>query len=567
MGGPDARQGTDFLQRGLALRPGDPNGAAGKLSYANIRDWVLATSVSFTKDPNLAGRKRPEGDLGADVAYTQPGFDDKGWRSLTLPHDWGIEGPFDPKAPGGTGKLPFSGIGWYRKQFTVPAGDQGRRLYLDVDGAMSYANVWLNGQYVGGWPYGYASWRVDLTPYVKFGGENGLAVRLDNPPDSSRWYPGGGLYRNVWLVKTAPVHVGHWGTCVTTPDVSSTAATINLKVTVDNHSKEIASVRVSTQIFALDSDGRATGTAVADIAPLSLQIPPGGSAVAEGTGTVANPKLWGPPPQQRPHRYVAVTTVSQGDKVVDTYETPFGIRTLKFDPDAGFFINGEHILLNGVNNHHDLGALGAAVNYRALQRQLEMLADMGCNAIRTSHNPPAPELLELADKMGFLVMDEAFDVWVRRKTPRDFHLIFPDWYEQDLRAQVRRDRNCPSVILWSIGNEVGEQFTGDSGAAWAKKLSDIVHDEDPTRPTTTAMNVAKATSPFAAAVDVVSLNYQGAGIREHAGPVSGFPSGSAGPIHRRAARRLPPSAAAASTCSPSPKGWAGPSDRIPGKIR
>ncbi|MBN1508216.1 MAG: DUF4982 domain-containing protein [Sedimentisphaerales bacterium] len=500
----------------------DPNGAAGKLSYDNIRDWVLATGVSFTKDPNLANKKRPAGNLGADVAYTQPGFDDRLWRSLTLPHDWGIEGPFDPRAPGGTGKLPFSGIGWYRKHFTVPASDRGRQLYLDVDGAMSYANVWLNGQYVGGWPYGYASWRVDLTPYVKFGGENVIAIRLENPPNSSRWYPGGGIYRNVWLLKTAPVHVGHWGTYLTTPEVSSAAATVRLKVTVDNSSTQVATVRVSTQIFPLDSDGHNSGTVAAGIAPASLEIPPGGSAVAEGEGTVDNPRLWGPPPQQRPNRYVAVTMVSRADEVVDTYETPFGIRTLKSDPDAGFFINGEHVLLNGVCNHHDLGALGTAVNYRALHRQLEMLMDMGCNAIRTSHNLPAPELLDLADKMGFLVMDEAFDVWVRRKTPLDSHLVFPDWGEQDLRAMVRWDRNCPSVIIWSVGNEVGEQFTGDAGAVMAKKLSDIVHEEDPTRPTTTAMNVAKAASPFAAAVDVIGLNYQGAGIRNIPGQFPAF---------------------------------------------
>ncbi len=273
---------------------GDPNGAAGRLSYGNIREWVLPTGVSFTKDPNLAGRKRPASNVGDDVAYTQPGFDDRGWRPLTLPHDWGIEGPFDPKAPGSTGKLPFFGIGWYRKHFTVPAGDQGRQFYLDVDGAMSYANVWLNGRYVGGWPYGYASWRVDLTPYVKFGGENAIAIRLENPSNSSRWYPGDGIYRNVWLVKTSPVHVGHWGTCVTTPDVSSAAATVKLKVTVENSSKQVANARVSTRIFPLDSSGHSTGTVVADIAPLSLQIAPGGSTVAEGAGTIANPRLWGP---------------------------------------------------------------------------------------------------------------------------------------------------------------------------------------------------------------------------------------------------------------------------------
>ena len=278
---------------------GDPNSAAGKLGYTNIRDWVLAIGTSFTKDPNFAHHPRPAGNLGADVAYTQPQFDDQLWRPLTLPHDWAIEGPFDPKAPGGTGKLPFAGIGWYRKHFTVPTGDQGRQLYLDVDGAMSYANIWLNGQYVGGWPYGYASWQVDLTPYVKFGGENVIAIRLENPPNSSRWYPGGGIYRNVWLVKTAPVHVGQWGTCLTTPEISPAAATVNLKVTVDNDSKQSANASVATEIFSLDADGRKTGPAVASIAPVNLQIAPGAKAIAEGACTVAHPKLWGPPPQQR----------------------------------------------------------------------------------------------------------------------------------------------------------------------------------------------------------------------------------------------------------------------------
>jgi beta-galactosidase len=486
-----------------------------------IKQWILPTGNDFIKD---ATRKftRPEGNLGDDIAYVRGNFNDSSWHQVNLPHDWAITGPFNTSGGGGMGRLPSSGVGWYRKQLSIPAEDTGKSIFLDVDGAMSYATVWLNGQLAGGWPYGYASWRVDLTPYVKPGGENELAIRLDNPPNSSRWYPGGGIYRNVWLVKTAPIHVGPWGTYLTTPAVSSTAATIHLKVTVDNNSTQYANVNVSTQIFPLDSTGRRTGAATAEIAPVTLRIAPESSALTEGSGTVKNPRLWGPPPQQRPHRYVAVTSVSQRNKVVDTYETPFGIRTLKFDPDRGFFINNEHILLNGVCNHHDLGALGAALNYRALQRQLEMLQEMGCNALRTSHNPPAPELLELADKMGFLVMDEAFDVWVREKTPFDFHLIFPHWHEQDLRAQIRRDRNCPSVILWSIGNEVGEQFTGASGAALAEQLCDIVHDEDPTRPTTSAMNWAQATNPFPAVLDVIGLNYQGAGIRGAPGQYPAF---------------------------------------------
>ena len=496
-------------------------GAPTNSPQAVIKQWILPTGNNFIKD---ASRKfmRPEGNLGDGVAYVQPDFDDSGWQQINLPHDWAIEGPFIRTGGGGMGRLPSAGIGWYRKKLNIPAEDADKSIFLDVDGAMSYSTVWLNDQLVGGWPYGYASWRVDLTPYMKPGGENELAIRLDNPPNSSRWYPGAGIYRNVWLVKTQPVHIGQWGTYLTTPEVSAEQAKVNLQVTVDNDSKQDVNISVATEIFALDSDGKKSSNAVAGIAPANLQISSGASAVTESSATIANPKLWGPPPTQKPNRYVAVTTVSQDGKVVDEYETPFGIRTLKFDPNEGVLVNGEHVELKGVCDHHDLGALGTALNYRALQRQLEMLADMGCNAIRTSHNPPAPELLELADKMGFLVMDEAYDVWARQKTPLDFHLIFPDWHEQDLRAQLRRDRNHPSVILWSIGNEVGEQYTGADGAALATKLCDIVHEEDPTRPTTTAMNWAQATHPLPATVDIIGLNYQGAGVRNAPGQFPAF---------------------------------------------
>lgn len=498
-----------------------PAGESINSPQAVIKQWILPTGNNFIKD---APRKfvRPAGNPGNGVAYVQPDFDDSAWRQINLPHDWAIEGPFTHSGGGGMGRLPTTGIGWYRKKLDIPATDTGKSIFLDVDGAMSYATVWLNGQLVGGWPFGYASWRVDLTPYVKPGGENELVIRLDNPPNSSRWYPGAGIYRNVWLVKTSPVHVGHWGTQLTTPEVSPERATVNLQVTADNDSKQGASVSVATEIFALDANDKKAGAPVAKIVPVNLQIPPGASAVAEGSATITNPKLWGPPPTQKPNRYVAVTTISQDGKVVDEYETPFGIRTLRFDPDQGVFVNGEHIDLKGVCDHHDLGALGAAFNYRAAQRQLEMLQDIGCNALRTSHNPPAPELLELADKMGFLVMDESFDVWVRQKTPLDFHLIFPDWHEQDLRAHLRRDRNHPSVIIWSIGNEVGEQFTGASGAVVAKELCGIVHEEDPTRPTTTAMNWAQATHPLPATVDIIGLNYQGAGVRNAPGQYPAF---------------------------------------------
>jgi beta-galactosidase len=483
----------------------DPNGTADKLSYNNIKNWVTATGAEFTRDPNLVNKKRPAGNLDAEVAYTQPAFDDKGWRPVTIPHDWGIEGPFKQEYSGGTGRLPWAGVAWYRKHFNVPAADQGRQLYLDMDGAMAYANVWLNGQYVGGWPYGYASWRVDLTPYVKFGAQNVIAIRLDNPANSSRWYPGGGIYRNVWLVKTAPVHVAQWGVYVTTPEVAKEQARADLRVTVDNRSGSGAHATVRATIYALDGAGRRTNKPNASSTPIGLQVTAGGSGTVVLTATIAKPVLW---TLEKPRLYVAVVAVERGGQVVDTYEATFGIRTIQFDPEKGFLLNGERVNFQGVCDHHDLGALGTAVNLRALQRQIELLKEMGCNAIRTSHNPPAPELLDLCDRMGLVVMDEAFDCWSRGKTRNDYNLLFADWHEKDMRAFVRRDRNHPCVVLWSIGNEIPEQ-TSARGAAIAQELARYVHEEDPTRPTTSGCNNARPGSPFAAALDAIGVNYQG----------------------------------------------------------
>lgn len=482
-----------------------------------LKPWVLPSGNSFVKD-SAKHHIRPEGSPGKDFPFVQNGFDDSSWEKVNLPHDWAIKGPFlkgwDAEVGGGMGRLPSPGVAWYRKKLDIPALDKGKSIFLDVDGAMSYALVWLNGKLVGGWPYGYASWRVNLTPYVSPGGENQLAIRLDNPPKSSRWYPGGGIYRNVWLTKTNPVHIGQWGTFVTTRDVSEDSATANMEVTIDNDSKNDATVKAVTQIFALNKDGNKTGRAVATFKSLKVLIKAGESTGVKGSVTIKKPRLWGPPPTQVPNCYVAVTTLWQNDKSVDKYETHFGIRSMRFDPDTGIYINDEHIKIKGVNQHHDLGALGATFNTRAAERQLEILREMGCNAIRTAHNPPAPELLELTDRMGFLVMDEIFDVWERKKTPLDFHLIFPDWYEQDIRAFVRRDRNHPSIIMWSFGNEVGEQYTSEEGAAVAKRLHNIVKEEDPTRPTTTAMNWSKPDMPLPEVPDIVSLNYQGEGIRQ-----------------------------------------------------
>ncbi|MEN6307906.1 MAG: beta-galactosidase GalB [Anaerohalosphaeraceae bacterium] len=481
-----------------------------------LKPWIMPTGNRFIKDP-ARRYVRPEGNPGSDSPFVQADFDDLSWERLDLPHDWAIGGPFlqgdDARVGGGMGRLPSPGVGWYRRKIDIPASDTGKSIFLEVDGAMSYAMVWMNGKLAGGWPYGYASWRVDLTPYVIPGGENQLAIRLDNPPNSSRWYPGGGIYRNVWLTKTHPVHVGQWGTYLTTSKVSRSSAVIDLTVEIDNDSGAEANVVVSTDIYALDAGGQRIGGPVAAITPSNVRINPGSSAKIKGSVTLANPRLWGPPPTQKPNLYTAVTRVFQQKQLLDQYQTRFGIRSLRFDANSGLYVNGERIPVKGANQHHDLGPLGAAFNLRAAQRQLEMLREAGCNAIRMAHNPPAPELLELTDKMGFLVVDEIFDVWERKKTPLDSHLIFPDWHEQDVRAFVRRDRNHPSIIMWSFGNEVGEQYTGDEGAAVARRLHDLIKEEDPTRPTTVSMNYAKPDMPLPAVVDLISLNYQGEGIR------------------------------------------------------
>lgn len=493
-----------------------------------LKRWILPTGNAFLSDP-ANRRSRPLGKPGEDFPFVKNDFNDSSWESIDLPHDWAIKGPFNDdhgtgwlKDVGGSlGRLPSPGVAWYRKKFDLPTSDKCKSIFLDVDGAMSYAMVWLNGHLVGGWPYGYSSWRVDLTPFIVTGGDNQLAIRLDNPPASSRWYPGGGIYRSVWLTKTSFAHVAQWGTFIKTHDVSKSSANVDLEVTIDNDSEADVNLDISTQIFALNSDGKRVGEPVADIAPKKHYIKGKASIMVKGSTILANPKLWGPPPQQTPHRYIAVTTISDNGQLLDVEETKFGIRDLRFDPAQGIIVNGEHIFIRGANQHHDLGPLGAAFNIRAAERQLEMLQEAGCNAIRLAHNPPAPELLDLTDKMGFLVIDEIFDVWERKKTALDFHLLFPDWHEQDLRALIRRDKNHPSVILWSIGNEVGEQYTGDPGAKVAKMLHDIAKDEDPTRLTTTSMNFAKPNMPLPAELDVICLNYQGEGIR-HAPAYAGL---------------------------------------------
>ena len=484
------------------FQKGDPAGTEGQLAYDKVKPWVIATGNEFL---SRAATPAPvAGNPGNDIPYAQPSFDDHTWRQLNLPHDWGIEGPFKQEYPGETGKLPWWGVGWYRKHFSVSPGEKGRQFYLDVDGAMAYAMVWLNGKFVGGWPYGYASFELDLTPYIQFGADNLIAIRLDNPPDSSRWYPGGGIYRNVWLIKTSQIHVSHWGTYVTTPNVTSASAMIDLRVTLQNDSLNNAIVTITSQILEVGAKGNKTAAPPA-FAPVKVEVRAGERMTANMSARIDTPKLW---KLQVPNLYSLVTTISQAGRTIDRYETSFGIRTIKFDVDKGFLLNGEQLKIQGVCNHHDLGALGSALNRRALERQLEILKEMGVNALRTSHNPPAPELLELADRMGFVVMDEAFDAWRRGKKKNDYHLLFDDWHEKDLRAQVRRDRNHPSVILWSIGNEIGEQGNAE-GHALAAQLAQIVHEEDTTRPVTAgANNVNAGYNGFQKTVDVFGYNYK-----------------------------------------------------------
>ena len=488
------------LNAGWRFHKGDSPEAGTNLNYATLRPWLLPTANAFSTN---APATRPEGAPPGICSFAQADFEDSQWRLLNLPHDWGIEGPFKQEYPGETGKLPWWGVGWYRKHLDLPAADANRKIYLDVDGAMSYASVWLNGKIVGGWPYGYASWRVDLTPFVKFGQDNVLAIRLDNPTESSRWYPGGGIYRNVWLVKTAPVSLAHWGTQITTPIVDDQAATVKISATVDNSTDAETSVTVCHEIFELKADGR-RGKSVAAIESEPLKVSGHDSATGESQLTIRSPKLWS---LENPRRYVAVTTVKEHGAVVDGLETPFGLRTIAFTVEGGFVLNGRHVKLHGVCDHHDLGALGAAVNVRALERQLEILRKFGANAIRTSHNPPAPELLDLCDRLGFVVMDEAFDCWKTGKNRNDYSQLYPDWHEQDLRALVRRDRNHPCVILWSSGNEVPDQDKPE-GPALAEQHRAIIHSEDPTRPTTTAVSSYHAGfSGFQNHFDVFGWNY------------------------------------------------------------
>lgn len=438
--------------------------------------------------------------LGDVEGAENPSFADGNWRELDLPHDWSIEGNFSPDNPATNlgASLP-GGIGWYRKTFSV-SEINNKRFYIQFDGVYMNSTVWVNGQKLGTRPFGYSTFQYDLTPFLNVG-QNVVSVKADNSlQPNSRWYSGSGIYRHVWLTTTSDVHVAHWGTCLTTPNVSEKEAAVLAETTVANDSHE--KVRVKVVSTLIDNQGNTIASQVQ-----MGKIEPENLLKLNTSFLVKAPKLWS---IEQPVLYKLVSEVFQDKVLKDKYYTDFGIRSLQFRSDSGFYLNGKNVKVKGVCMHHDLGCLGTALNTRALTRQLEILKSMGCNGIRTSHNPPSPDLLDLCDRMGFLVMDEAFDVWKLEKMKYDYHMYFDEWHERDLADMVVRDRNHPSVFMWSIGNEIPEKnHTKYGGAAIAKELDGIIKKYDRSRFTTSAFaGVWRADTTFMTdKVDVIGINY------------------------------------------------------------
>lgn len=480
---------------------------------------MLATLCCLLLAWTMAAQQRTETLLEKNWRFTKgdvadamkPEFDDTRWEAVSVPHDWAIYGPFDRSndlqnvavtqnletaasvKTGRTGGLPYVGVGWYRTTFDAPAG---KLVSLVFDGAMSEARVYVNGQEACFWPCGYNSFHCDVTPYLyKDGRPNVLAVRLENRPQSSRWYPGAGLYRNVRVVATEAVHVPVWGTQLTTPHVAADYASVCLKTTVEGAGRQ--DVRIVTEI--LSPEGQ-----VVAVKDNTMKINHG--KPFEQNFLVDKPQLWSP---ETPYLYKASSKIYVDGRQVDEYVTRFGIRSIELVADKGFFLNGKHRKFQGVCNHHDLGPLGAAINVAALRRQLTLLKDMGCDAIRTAHNMPAPELVQLCDEMGFMMMLEPFDEWDIAKCENGYHRFFNEWAERDMVNMLRQYRNNPSVVMWSIGNEVPTQCSPE-GYKVASFLQDICHREDPTRPVTCGMDQVSCVlgNGFAAMLDVPGFNYR-----------------------------------------------------------
>lgn len=476
-------------------------GTVAKVSAQSRTEFLLEKGWKFTRED--------------DPQFRLPSYDDGKWQSVTVPHDWAIYGPFSAKNDvqevaitqdgqekamehaGRTGGLPFVGTGWYRLNFQVPGFAKGKKVALIFDGAMSHPQVYLNGTKVGEWVYGYNSFHLDVTSALKEG-DNLLAVRLENLPESSRWYPGAGLYRNVHVVMTNDVHIPVWGTYVTTPRVTAEFAKVNLKTKLVRPQQTVASdYRLVTEIK--NKDGKT-------VSSLETVLGEYDENQFEQEMIVQSPMLWD---MEHPNLYEAVSKLYEGSELKDEYTTTFGIRTIEMVPDKGFYLNGKKVVFKGVCNHHDLGPLGAAVNEAALRHQIELLKDMGCNAIRTSHNMPAPELVRLCDEMGVMLMAETFDEWKEEKCKNGYHLFFDEWAEKDLVNLIHHYRNNPSVMFWCIGNEVPEQYT-KGGSKIARYLQDICRREDPTRFVTQGMDNPKAVinNNYAAVMEVPGFNYR-----------------------------------------------------------
>lgn len=438
------------------------------------------------------------------------------WENVSLPHDWAIRKNFDMNLDaqyvkviedgedtqtlrtGRTGALPIFGVGWYRRVLPFSPSDKGKHISLEFDGAMSLSKIFINGKFVGEWPYGYSSFAFDITDFIDSEKQNILSVRLENKPESSRWYAGAGLYRNVRLVITNPVHVAHWGTFISTPVVNDKFVQVSVKTSVACMGKKGRMLKLNTDIFTKSGDKVGSQICNQEINNDSLTF--------NQTIKIKNPTLWS---VENPNLYYAISRVYVDNILQDEYKTVFGCRSLRFDKYQGFFLNEKHVKLRGVCLHHDLGPLGAAVNFRATERELIMMKEMGANAIRTAHNPPSPELLQICDSLGLMVQVEAFDEWRNGKNQNGYHLFFDQWHERDLCNMIRRDRNHPSVIMWSIGNEVREQDM-PVGKDIAHQLTAICHREDPTRLTTAGFNNHNSAikNGLANEVDLVGFNYK-----------------------------------------------------------
>lgn len=481
-----------------------------KTFYLMTMGFCLALNLHAQRSEYLLekGWKFTKGEVSN---AEMPAFNDAKWETVDIPHDWAIFGPFDKNndlqnvavtqnfetqaslKTGRTGGLPYVGIGWYRTTFHSTPGKQTTLIF---DGAMSEARVFVNGKEACFWPCGYNSFYCDVTSLVNEDGKNNtLAVRLENRPQSSRWYPGAGLYRNVHVVTTEKIHVPVWGTQITTPYVKDEYASVCLRTTILNAGK--TELTVVTDI--MDADGQVVSTKT------NKGVINHGQPFTQNF-IVERPKLWSP---ETPVLYKAVSKIYSGDTLLDTYSTRFGIRTIEYIADKGFYLNGKRRKFQGVCNHHDLGPLGAAINVAALRHQLTLLKEMGCDAIRTSHNMPAPELVELCDEMGFMMMLEPFDEWDIAKCDNGYHRFFNEWAEKDMVNMLRQYRNNPCVVMWSIGNEVPTQWNPE-GYKVAKFLQDICHREDPTRPVTCGMDQVKSVlaNGFAAMLDIPGLNYR-----------------------------------------------------------